>query len=392
MKTPQEHERRAAVQYRPFGPVDFQASALGFGCMRLPTLKGDPANIDEPLAIDMIRYAIDHGVNYVDTAYMYHRGNSEPLLAKALADGYREKVKVATKLPLGRVESRDDFDRLLDEQRAKLNVETIDFYLMHNLDSKQWKRLGPLGLLPWLDQVRESDRVTHVGFSFHDDLDAFKKVVDGYDWEFCQIQYNLMNEQVQAGTEGLCYAADQGLAVVIMEPLLGGTLASPPEAVQAVYDDAPGDLSPAARALLWLWDKPQVACVLSGMSTMDQVVENVATAEASGVGCLGAQGRGVLAHAQQAYQDLRPVPCTFCGYCMPCPQGVDIPKNMRLYIDALVYGPNRLRGSRNQYRKLPEEQQAASCVACQECEEECPQHIPIAETMEQIHATLGEEE
>ena len=378
------------MQYRPFGKTGFQASALGFGCMRLPIVGGDSKQIDEPEAVRMIRHAIDRGVNYVDTAHGYHGGNSEIVLGKALADGYRDQVKVATKLPSWHVKSADDFDRLLDEQRGKLAVEKIDFYLIHNLNSTYWPKLRNLGILDWLDRVRGSDRVGHVGFSFHDKFDVFTEIIDGYDWDFCQIQYNYMNEDVQAGTPGLEYAAAKGLAVVIMEPLLGGCIAAaPPEAVQAIWDAAPVRRSPAAWALHWLWHKPEVAVVLSGMSSLDQVVENLATADASGVGTLSADDLARVAQVREQYAALRPVPCTRCGYCMPCPQGVDIPRNMQLYMDACIFGGNQRELNRNIYRGLAEEKRAAACIACHECEEKCPQSIAVSEVLETIAKEFG---
>jgi hypothetical protein len=350
---------------------------------------GDPKQMDEPLAIAMIRHAIDQGVTYADTAHGYHGGHSERVLGLALRDGYRERVRVATKLPCWHVREAADFDRLLDEQRARLGVEKVDFYLLHSLNATSWPKLRDMGLRDWLDRVRGSDRVGEVGFSFHDSLEVFRQVVDGYDWTLCQIQYNYMNEAVQAGTKGLHYAAERGLAVVVMEPLLGGCLARPPDAVRAILDAAPVRRSPAAWALLWLWNQPQVACVLSGMSTMEQVVENLATADASGVGLLRRAEAAVVRQVQQAYEALRPVPCTFCGYCLPCPNGVDIPRNMQLYVDALVFQGNHLELNRALYRGLAAEQRAESCVACKECEAKCPQQIPISEVMPRIHEHLG---
>lgn len=378
------------MQYRPFGTLDFQVSALGFGCMRLPTVGGDAKQIDEPLAIEMIRTAIDRGVNYVDTAHGYHGGNSERVLGKALADGYRDKVKIATKLPPWAVKEPADFDRLLDEQRQKLGVEHIDFYLLHNLQAAQWPRMRDLGVRDWLERAKADGRIGHAGFSFHDTFEVFAEIVDAFDgWDLCQIQYNYMNETVQAGTEGLKYAAAKGLAVVIMEPLLGGCLTQPPEVIQAIWDAAPVRRTPAAWALHWLWHKPEVAVVLSGMSAMEHVVENVATADESGVGTLSEDDLARIRQVQEKYEALRPVPCTFCGYCVPCPNGVDIPRNMRLYVDALVFGGNQLDLNGNLYRGLPEEKRAEACVACQECEEKCPQQIPISEVLPKIHEQFG---
>ena len=374
------------MQYRRFGKLDFEVSALGFGCMRLPTVGGDASRIDEPLAIDMLRYAIDRGVNYLDSAYPYHGGHSEGLVAKALQGGYREKVKVATKLPTWAANEPADFDRLLGEQLERLQTTHIDFYLLHNLQATLWPKVRDLGVLDWLDRAKADGRVGEVGFSFHDGFDLFREIVDAYDgWALCQIQHNFMNETVQAGTKGLKYAAERGLAVVVMEPLLGGTLAGPPDAIQAIWDAAPVRRSPAEWALQWLWSKPEVAVVLSGMSAMAQVVENVASAERSGVGLLTDDDLQRVARVRDAYEALHPVPCTRCGYCMPCPTGVDIPRNMQLYNDALVFQGNHLVLNRNLYRGMPEAARAGACVACGQCEEKCPQQIPISDWMPRIH-------
>jgi predicted aldo/keto reductase-like oxidoreductase len=377
------------MRYRPFGRLDFQASALGFGCMRLPTVGGDSKHIDEPLAIDMLRYAIDHGVNYVDTAYPYHGGQSERFVAQALAGGYREKVRVATKLPTWAVKSADDFGRLLGEQLERLQADRIDFYLLHNLQATLWPRVRDLGVLDWLDRMRAEGRVGEVGFSFHDSYELLTEIVEAYSgWTVCQLQYNYVNEQVQAGTKGVKYAAERGLAVVVMEPLLGGCLASPPEAIQAVWDAAPQQRSPAEWALQWVWDQPDVAVVLSGMTTMAQVVENVASAERSGVGSLSADELARVAEVRQCYESLHAVPCTRCGYCMPCPTGVDIPRNLQLYNDALVFGGNQAGLNRNLYAGLPEGARASACTACRECEAKCPQQIAVSEWMPRVHKQL----
>jgi len=379
------------MQYRPFGRSDFHVSALGFGCMRLPTVGGDVNVIDEPRAIEMLRYAIDHGVNYLDTAHPYHGGHSERVLAKALRDGYREKVRVATKLPTWAVKEAGDFDRFLDEQLERLEADRVDFYLLHNLHAPFWAAARGLGVLDWLDRIQADGRAGAVGFSFHDTAELFTEVVDAYDaWALCQIQYNYMNETVQAGTKGLEYAAAKGLAVVVMEPLLGGCLAEAPEAAQAIWDAAPRRRSPAEWALQWLWDRPEIAVVLSGMSTMQQVVENVASASRSGVGSLTDDDLARIARVREHYESLHAIPCTRCGYCMPCPEGVDIPRNMQLYNDALVFGGNHQRLNRNIYHCMAESARAAACVACRECEEKCPQHIAVSEWMPRVHERFRE--
>ena len=239
------------MNYRQFGRLDWKTSALGFGCMRLPN-EGEHENIDEAEATRMIRYAIDHGVNYIDTAYPYHGGNSEPFVGRVLQDGYREKVRLATKLPCWKIEEREDFDTYLNEQLERLQTEHIDFYLLHALREASWHKLHDLGVLAWAEGAEADGRIGHLGFSFHDEYDVFQEIVDAYDWTFCQIQYNYMDLETQAGTRGLKYAASKGLAVVIMEPLLGGRLVDPPEPVQEIWSEADQSRSPADWALQWM--------------------------------------------------------------------------------------------------------------------------------------------
>jgi predicted aldo/keto reductase-like oxidoreductase len=376
------------MQYRKFGKLDWQISALGFGLMRLPYIPneaGNWSNIDEPKATEMLHHAIDRGVNYVDTAYPYHEGNSERFLGRALQNGYREKVKLATKMPCWLVETPADFDKYLDEQLEKLQTDHIDVYLLHALWRDRWAKMQEMNVFEWAAKAIADGRIGHLGFSFHAPLPLFKEIIDAYDWMMCQIQYNLLNEDVQAGTEGLEYAAEKGVAVVIMEPLLGGALASPPEAVKDVWDEA--SKNPVDVALRWLWNKPQVSVVLSGMSAMEHVQQNLESAERSGVGTLSQAELDLVAHVQEAYKGLDSIPCTKCGYCMPCPNGVDIPRNFELYNQAAVYGNENL--TKNLYSwHMPEEERASACIACGECEAKCPQQIEISDWMCRVHERL----
>ncbi len=377
------------MQYRPFSKLDFNVSALGFGCMRLPTL-GSRDQIDEPEAERMLHYAIDQGVNYVDTAYRYHGGNSEHFLGRALKGGYRERVKLATKLPCGQVEEPGDFDRLLNEQLSKLQTDHIDFYLLHGLRRKRWDLVKPMDITGWLEGAKADGRIRHIGFSFHDTFDVFKEIIDDYEgWEFCQIQYNYINENYQAGTQGLRYAASKGIGVVIMEPLLGGRLVDPPPAVQAIWDTAEQKRSPAEWGLQWVWNQPEVSVVLSGMTAMEHVQENVRSADRSGVGILTEKELALVAQARDQYESLCPVPCTACDYCMPCPNGVNIPGNFTNLNRGIMY--NWLDGAREQYLgRMRENQRASACIQCHECEEKCPQDILISEWMPLVHQVLGE--
>jgi len=377
------------MQYRRFGKLDWKGSALGFGCMRFPTIDGERGNIDEPEATRMLHYAIDHGVNYLDTAYTYHDGNSETFLGRVLTESYRQKVRLATKLPCWKVEDPADFDRLLGEQLARLQTDHIDFYLLHGLDQKSWHKMRDMDVLEWAEGALADGRIGHLGFSFHDEYTVFQEIVDAYDkWTFCQIQYNYMDVENQAGTKGLQYAASKGLAVVIMEPLLGGRLVDPPESIQALWDTAAKKRAPADWALQWLWDQPEVSVVLSGMSTMEQVEQNVASVSISGTGTLTADELALIAQVRDKYQELCPIPCTRCDYCMPCPNGVDIPRNLAIYNQGPMY--EKPEHARMSYGFMPEEERASACIQCRECEELCPQSIPISEWMPIVHEVLGE--
>jgi uncharacterized protein len=369
------------MQYRTLGRTGTRVSALGFGAMRLPT-RGQSQEVDERASIDMLRYAIDQGVNYIDTAYVYHDGNSEIAVGKALRDGYRSKVHVATKSPVWMVKQPSDFDRLLDEQLGRLRTDHIDFYLLHCLQRGSWQSMRSLGAVAWAERARRDGRIGQFGFSFHDGVDVFREIVDDYDWGFCQIQYNLVNEDVQAGTEGLRYAADKGLGVVIMEPLFGGTLASPPPAVREIWDAS--GYRPVDLALRWLWDKPEVSLVLSGMSAMVQVEENIAIAGRSGVGSLSEREHAVVRRVQEQYAQLSPIACTKCGYCLPCPHGVNIPLNFELYNEATLFQGSTVVLCRNLYHGLPESERAAACQACGACEQRCPQGLEIGRLLEDV--------
>jgi predicted aldo/keto reductase-like oxidoreductase len=384
------HESDTFMNYRTFGSLDWKPSALGFGAMRLPVLDNDHGKINEPEATRMIRYAIDHGVNYVDTAYVYHKDTCEAFLGRALQDGYREKVKLATKLPSWLVNSREDLDTYFNEHLQRLQTDHIDFYLLHALREKHWNTLMELEVLDWAQALLDEGKISYLGFSFHDTLDLFKDIVDAYDWTFCQIQYNYMDEQYQAGTEGLHYAAQKGLGVVIMEPIRGGQLATPPPHIKDIFNTAPQHRSPAEWALQWIWNHPEVSLVLSGMSTMEQVVENVASADRSGPNSLTPEELEVISRVRNAYQENCPIPCTDCRYCQPCPEGVRIPLIMQLYNDATMY--DDLDESRRVYGIIKEEERADRCVECGECEEKCPQSIEIRNWLKKAHELLSSED
>lgn len=384
------------MKYRPFGQLGFQVSALGFGAMRFPTKDGE---IDEVEATEMLRYALDHGVNYFDTAYNYHGGKSESFLGRFIKDcGCRDKITLVTKLPSWLVNEPSDFDKYLNEQLERLQVDYLDFYLLHSINKKSWIKLRDLGVREWAEKAIASGRFRHLGFSFHGEYEEFEQIVNEYDWKMCLVQYNYMDVNNQAGVKGVKYAASRGMAIAVMEPLLGGKLAKAPDSVQAIWDTAKRKLSPVGWALNWLWNQPEISVVLSGMSTLEQVKQNVAFASASEVGSLSEDELALFEKVRQAYNDLAPVPCTRCRYCVPCPQGVDIPRNFSIYNQALMY--NDIGSAKWQYGEWKRSHErnpsrpdirAAQCVQCEACEEKCPQSIPISKWMPVVHKALGED-
>ncbi|HTR25581.1 MAG TPA: aldo/keto reductase [Terriglobales bacterium] len=379
------------MKLRNFGKLDWKASALGFGAMRLPTIGDDPhtAKVDEAEAIRIIRRAIDGGVNYIDTAYVYHNGESEVVLGKALRDRYRQRTRVATKSPVWMIREEADFDRLLEEQLTRLQSKYIDFYLLHALGAKRWnENILPHNVLRRAEAAKLDGRIRHLGFSFHDDHRAFVEILNGYDgWEFCQIQYNYIDIENQAGIAGLKMAAKRGLAVVIMEPLLGGRLANPPASIRQIIDAGWPGRTAADLALQWVWNQPEVSLILSGMSTMAQVEENLKSADGSGIGILSNAQMALIDRLREAYRQRAPIPCTNCGYCMPCPTGLNIPRNFELFNDVHLH--QNAATPRFLYKVfVPESERAGACAACRECEDLCPQKIPISEWMPRVNALL----
>ncbi len=375
------------MKYRRLGRTGVQVSALGFGTMRLPRGKTE-ADVNEAESIEMIRFAIDQGVNYIDTAYVYHGGNSERIVGSALEGDYRSRVHIATKLPVWMVNETRDCDRLLDEQLTRLRCGHIDFYLLHCLQKKSWEKMRDIGVLEWAEKARSEGRIRHLGFSFHDDYDTFERIVDEHDWSVCQIQYNYLCEEVQAGTRGLQYAASKDLGVIVMEPLFGGTLACPPRPAQEIWDSVLDRYRPVDLALQWLWNRPEVATVLSGMNELSQVQENIASANRSGVGTLDTDAIELIRRVRDAYMQLSPIPCTKCGYCLPCPHGVNVPQNLELFNHATVLKGNSAVLCKNLYFAMPENERAAGCVECGTCEDHCPQHISIRQMLKEVDKTF----
>jgi len=376
--------------HRRYGKSNEMISVLGFGCMRLPVLGNDPANIDEEKAIYMLRHAIEAGVNYVDTAYPYHGnsftsgGASELLVAKALKDGFRKRVNLATKMPSWLIKTRVDMDKYLKEQMERLETDVIDFYLVHSLNKSLWPGLKEAGINEFLDQAIKDGRIKYAGFSFHDEIGLFKEIVDSYDWSFCQIQYNYVDENYQAGKEGLLYAAQKGLGIAIMEPLRGGNLVNLPEAAKVIIDRADLKRTPAEWALRWVWNHPEVSVVLSGMTTMNHVVENIRVAREAWANSLSAKELEIINKVKRIFKARIKVDCTGCSYCMPCPSGINIPGCFSTYNDYWVF--DATPSARHIYYILTKlgASPASKCVECGQCESHCPQHIAIRKELKNV--------
>ena len=372
------------MKYRNFGKTGIKVPALGMGCMRLPVIDGDMNRIDEEKAIKLIRQAIDGGVTYVDTAWGYHGGNSEPLVAKALADGYREKVQLATKLPVWLVKEPGDLDKYLNAQLERLNTDHFDFYLMHALNQKSWTTIKENGVFEFIPKIKKDGRAKLVGFSFHDKYEVFEDITTSYDWDFCQIQYNLLDEDYQAGLKGLKLAAGKGMGIIIMEPLRGGGLThNIPDNIRSEWDKLRPKRTPADWSLNWLWDQKDVGILLSGMNEPEHVEENIKSASHSGIGTLSEKNKTQLMKIRDMYHDRIIINCTQCAYCMPCPHGVDIPGNFRFLNQGSMLN-DWTEAKRLFDLLLPEVKRASNCIACGACLEKCPQQLPIPQTMEMV--------
>ena len=373
--------------YRKVPKNGDELSILGFGCMRLAVRDG---KIDEERATRQVRYAIDHGVNYIDTAWPYHMGESEPFLGRALADGYREKIKLATKLPSWTIKSREDMDRILNAQLERLKTDHIDYYLVHGLVGLLWNKMEKLEVLDFLDRAKADGRIVNAGFSFHGTVDDFKRIVDAYPWTFCQIQYNFLDEKNQAGTEGLEYAASKNLGIIIMEPLRGGKLTNPvPSEVQEIWNEATVKRTPTEWALRWIWNRPEVTVVLSGMNEESHIEENLKIASEAYPNSLTDAELQLVRKAEQKYRKLMKTGCTGCRYCLPCPSGVDIPGCFEIFDNFYLSGNEReaklmyaskpggiIRGDVPGY--------ASQCAQCGQCVEKCPQHLDIPSLLEAV--------
>ncbi len=375
------------MQYRSFPKIQqVKISTLGFGCMRLPVVDGDLARIDEEKALPLLHAAIDAGVNYVDTAWTYHAGRSELFVGRALKGEWRKKVLLATKLPVWLVTTETDWETFVDSQLNKLGTDHIDFYLMHSISGTHWQTILKLHGMRALERAKADGRVKYIGFSFHGSLADFRTIIDGFDWDFCQIQFNFLDEQFQAGLDGLRYATARRVGVVAMEPLRGGTLAKVPPAVHSIWQRSQKPWSPAEWALRWVWHHPEVVTALSGMNAQNQLHENLAAADA--VITLSKEDLGFVDEVKKFYHGRTRVPCTTCGYCEPCPSGVSIPGALSLYNDVAMFESKTAPAFVYDHFFVKAGTGVDQCTECGECEPKCPQSIPITAMLKEAHNAL----
>ena len=372
------------MKYREIGKTGINASVLGLGCMRLPVLNGEASSIDKEKAIEMIRFAIDQGVNYIDTAYPYHGGESERVVGEALKDGYREKVALITKSPGWLIKTQDDFFKYLDEQLEKLGVDCLDIYLLHALNKNTWATYKEIDVFSAIEIVKANGKIKNIGFSFHDEYEVFVDIMDSYKWDLCMLQLNFMDMGEQAGIKGLNYAEQKGVPVIVMEPLKGGMLANPSEDIQALWDTYPEKRTAIEWALRYVANYENVKVVLSGMSTIEQIKENIEISDRLTVHNLDEDALALIEKVKASYASKVQVPCTQCQYCVPCPHGVEIPRAFTFFNRGHIF--NTIDDMKKQYHsQMKPEAKAGNCVSCGECEPKCPQKIQIIEMLKRVN-------
>ena len=376
------------MKYRTFGKLGIKGSAFGLGCMRFNGAASGDSIIDEQKAVSLIRRAIDGGVTYIDTAYVYLDRTSEIVLGKALQDGYREKVTIATKMPSEWVHNREEMESLLAEELRKLQTDHIDFYLMHGINREKWEYFKSIGAPQFFDDMKKEGKIRYKCFSFHGPYEDFEYIINDYDWDMVQIQYNFMDVDNQAGTKGLELAGKLGIPVVIMEGLLGGRLAKAPDNVQALYDAFPVKRTPVEWAFRWLCNRPEIGTVLSGCNEEDQIDDNLRIFDTVEPGIMSEEELKLMEDVRQAYLSRTKIGCTGCRYCMPCPNGVNIPGTFSAWNNYSLYNtdPKQDFGLKQMKEK---DETPANCVECGACEAACPQHLSIIEKLKEAWQELA---
>lgn len=376
------------MKYRSMEKLGLKPSAFGLGCMRFNGVASGDSIIDEQKAISLIRRAIDGGVNYLDTAYTYLDKTSEIVVGKALRDGYREKVTIATKMPLGAVKDRASMEAVLTEQLKKLQTDHIDFYLMHGLDKDEWEKFKAIGAPEFFDDIKREGKIRYKCFSFHGPYEDFEYILNDYDWDMVQIQYNFMDIDNQAGTKGLKLAGEKGIPVVIMEGLLGGRLSNAPDNVQALYDEFPVKRSAVEWAFRWLCNHPEVSVVLSGCNEAAQIDENLKIFDSVEPGIMDDEELKLMENVRKAYLDRTKIGCTGCKYCMPCPNDVNIPGIFSSWNNVSLYDLNPADDWG--MKRISENNTGADkCIACGACEAACPQNLPIIDMLQQAWSDMN---
>lgn len=375
------------MKYRTFAKINEKVSLLGMGAMRFPEEKD--GKVDENNAVSIIRAAIDSGINYIDTAYPYLSGQSEVIVGKALKNGYREKVLIADKMPIWLAKDENHMKEIFNTQLKRLDTDSIDMYLVHSVNVPNWKRVKKLKLMPFLEEMKKKGKIKHIGFSFHDSYEFFEEVLDDYPWEFCQIQLNYMDKNIQAGIKGLKLAAEKGIGVIIMEPLKGGRLTSAiPPAVQKLWDSAETKRSPAEWAFKWLAEMPEVTLILSGMSSMKQLEENIRIITSDDLTILTDEEKKLINKVSDEYNRLIKYSCTGCEYCLPCPQKLNIPDLLEYYNEWNTYGQNP--STKMEYIDwVAKGHHASDCIGCRKCEKKCPQNLPIVQALKEASEAFG---
>ncbi len=375
--------------YRNLGQTGIKISQLGFGCMRFPLLdENDFKSINKPEATKLLYYAIDNGINLLDTAYGYHSGESEVFLGEVLTPEYRKKIYLATKLPVYLVKEKGDSEKYLNEQLSKLKTDTIDMYLLHGLNKDFWQTVQKFDILKFLDDSLNSGKIRYAGFSFHDEFPLLEEIINSYPWSFCLLHINYVDNDIQAGIKGLEYAHGKGLGVMIMEPLRGGKLAkNVPEEVLKIIFQSKFKQTPVEFAFRYLYNYPEVSCVLSGMSSIEQVKENIKFASQEHKNTLDENEIELYKKTKDFFKSRIKINCTGCNYCAECPQKIPISFIFEIYNDAYMY--NAFDESKRMYKMfIKEERKADKCAECGQCEEICPQKIEIVKQLKNAHQTF----
>lgn len=368
------------MKYRKFNKIELPASTFGLGCMRFNGKASGDSCIDEEKAISLIRRAIDGGVNYIDTAYIYLDKTSEIVLGKALLDGYRDKVTVATKMPIEFVNNREEMQALLDSELAKLQTDHVDYYLMHGINKEKWLKFKEIGADKFFSDMKAEGKIKYKCFSFHGPYEDFEYIINDYDWDMVQIQFNYMDIDNQAGLKGLELAGKLDIPVVIMEPLLGGKLAKAPDNVEALFDEFKTKRSPVEWAFRWLANYPQIMTILSGCNEADQIDDNLRIFDTIEPGCMTQDELDLIDKIRDAYNSRTKIGCTGCRYCMPCPSGVDIPRVFSAWNECSLYNmPAEHSWNYQELNRL--EQTPKNCLECGKCERACPQSLSIIQSL-----------